>query len=275
MHEGLVAQPAQNWRDVEETLQTAARMHHHAVILVIGRNLDPVHGGEVVGPVVVGVEDLAHASHRASDGDVVAQTQGLEQPAIPHATREFGEHGVFAVAVLLERRLEGVVVEIEELAHAGRLATQQLCHARRRARLGIDFGEPPKQRPHHRLGRPHGLVQVDLSIHVEAAEEEALHRGQPLLAVDRHARPLFARCHHQTHRLQQPVEIEHAIAHARHVRVAEQVVATIDVEGPGHRAREVGDVALAVHEPFHASGGLRIDLPQDGVHLAARIEDEP
>ena len=221
MHERLVAQPVQHGRHVEEPLQAASGVRHHPGVFVVRRNLHPIDRGQVIRAVVMGIEDLAQPSHGPRHGDVVSEAQRLEQLAVAHAPGELGQDRIGARAVRLDRLLEGMVVEVEELAHGWHLARQQPGHARRRARLWAELAEAAEQRTHHRLRGADGLVQVDLPIHVEPPEEEAFHRGEPLLAVDRHAGTLFTRGHHQAHRLQQPVEVEYAVAHSRHVGVAE------------------------------------------------------
>ena len=105
---------------------------------------------------------------------------------------------------------------------------------RRRAMSALARAEDGADHP---LGRARRLVEVDLLEHEEAREDERLDRGKALGAVDREAGRLgLARGRREAQAAEEPVEIEDAVAHAGRVRVAEEVVAAIDVERAAHGA---------------------------------------
>ena len=84
----------------------------------------------------------------------------------------------------------------------------------------------------HPLGGPRGLVEVDLLVHEESRQHERLERDDPFGAVDGERRRLFAARWGKGQRAQEPIEIVTTVRDAGGVRVAQEVVAAVDVEVP-------------------------------------------
>ena len=191
------------------------------------------------------------------------------------AAGEVGEDGIGAPAVGVERRLQGPIVHVEVLAGAQRIAAEELGYRRRRPGLGPELAEAADEGAEDDLGGAHRLVEVDLAVHVEARQEEALDRGQALVAVDREVGGALPLGDVEAQGGQQPVEVEGPVAHPGHVGVAQEVVAAVDVEGPGDRAGEVADLALAVDQAVDLVRHRRVDRRQRLVDLAVGVEEDP
>ena len=73
---------------------------------------------------------------------------------------------------------------------------------------------------------------------------------------------------------EQPVEVEAPVGDAREMRVAQQVVAAVDVERAADGAGQKGDLVPAVDELGDPPGQRRIATLQDLMHLAVRVEHD-
>ena len=74
-------------------------------------------------------------------------------------------------------------------------------------------------------------MEVDLLEHEEAREDERLDRREPLRAVDGQRRSSLRADLGEPQAAEEPLEVVVAVAYARRVCVAEEVVAAVDVEG--------------------------------------------
>ncbi len=73
---------------------------------------------------------------------------------------------------------------------------------------------------------------------------------------------------------QEPVEIVDPVAHPGRVRVAQQVVAAIDVERAADRMGQVRQRVLAAHQRRHPRRHAAVERRQHLVHAGRRIEED-
>src|SRR5690606_27861422 len=74
---------------------------------------------------------------------------------------------------------------------------------------------------------------------------------------------------------EQPIEIELAVTDAREVRVAQEVVTPVYVEGPAHGARKEGDGMASAHQIDDALRKRGVEAHEDAMHLGRWVEHEP
>jgi len=73
---------------------------------------------------------------------------------------------------------------------------------------------------------------------------------------------------------QEPRQVVVAVAYARRVRIAQEVVASVDVERAAHGARQVGELVLACHEIGDAPREAGIIRGEHAVDLARGVEQD-
>ncbi len=120
---------------------------------------------------------------------------------------------------------------------------------------------------------------VDLLVHEVPAEEEALDRRQPLAALDgQHpgapAGGLGVGDLAEAERPEQPVEVVEAVASARHVAVAQQVVRAVHVQGAAHRAGQVRQPMGAREQIGDPLGGPGAQGLERAVDLRRRVAED-
>src|SRR5690606_29442334 len=112
--------------------------------------------------------------------------------------------------------------------------------------------------------------------HEQAREQERLDRLDPLRPVDGErggdARALGDA---EPQAAEQPIEIELAVTDAREVRVAQEVVTPVYVEGPAHGARKEGDGMASAHQIDDALRKRGVEAHEDAMHLGRWVEHEP
>ena len=136
---------------------------------------------------------------------------------------------------------------------------QPLAAARRRFPPTFARTRAPRARraPHrpleHRGRAPHGVVPVDVAVHLVLGEQQRLERAESLFQHADLEAPR-GRSSSSTRRGQQPVHVDLAVRHAAHQRVALQVVDLVEVERAGNQPLErAGALRRVISAPIRSA----------------------
>src|SRR5664279_690472 len=187
---------------------------------------------------------------------VVTEVERLEQLATDEPVREVVEHRFDRSLLTVDAGppiecsrqrdvLETEVVGDRDVAAARHRRTD--LETRRFVTLARELGEPLERLDEQPLGRAHGLVVIDLRVHVRTREQILLDRVHAAAIVDDEIERIISASNtRDLDRVNDPVEIVGRVARAGVVTVAQQVVETIDIELRADQlAREVRLVVFA------------------------------
>ncbi len=276
------------------SLEQAAERHR--AVAWMPDDVELVVGGRQIADLMRGVEvevargDVAEPPPRDRERGrprairrraVVAEVDGLEQPAVDEPRRQIAQHRVGRASAA--QPSSAVVSEtswrLQVVGDRHRLAARHRARDRQARGLGAaarELGEAGEREHEHVLRRAHRLVVIDLRVHVRAREQVLLDGVAAAAVVDDEsprAGPDGVGIVRDLDRVDDPVEVVGRVARAGVMTVAQQVVEAIDVELRRHQlARVAGDVAL-VPERAQRVGQRGVERGERGVELAILGDD--
>src|SRR5207253_596580 len=116
---------------------------------------------------------------------------------------------------------------------------------------------PPHQALEHRRRAPHGMVPIDIAVHLILREEQRLERRDALF-VQGEGR-LSARSRRDGERGEQAIDVDHTVWHTAHPGVARQIVELVHVERSRDEAGERLPRAALNQREQAVAGSTEID----------------
>lgn len=259
------------------------------VVGAVGHIAAFIHIEMIFGITSGGGDDGPGFFHAGFEAFQTGDIHGFEEPSVEDPGGKVGQDRIAVAAPAFHGSIDPVIVEVEvivelEVEPAGGLGSgggggkKPKSGRKKNPAEGIPFlftqpmgggkfGGPFQGKPQHGFGGPHGLMEIDLGIHVEATLKIAFD-GVDAGSGDHNLAARSIQAQHPNEALQ----IKHTVFHAGHVTVAQEVIEAVSVELAGDNLAEVEGVASALDDSDDFLGQAGAMADEDPIEAALRIE---